>query len=86
MLTSVNLLTSTIASDYSRTLAKFERLTSHGEITFDLFYAILIPRSHMVEHCVITGLPRIFNLTPWVLTQIEGKPTFQLNMESGSCR
>ena len=82
MLTSVNLLTSTIASDYSRTLAKLERLTSHGEITSDLFYAILIPRSLMVARCAITGLPRIFKLTSWVRTQIDGKPVFQLNMES----
>jgi hypothetical protein len=63
MLTSVNLLTSTIASDYSRTLAKLERLTSHREITSDLFYAILIPLSLMVARCAITGLPRIFKLT-----------------------
>jgi hypothetical protein len=82
MLTSVNLLTSTIASDYSHTLAKLERLTSHGEITFDLFYAILIPRSLMVARCAITGLPRIFKLTSWVRTQVEGKPMFQLNLES----
>ena len=82
MLTSVNLLTSTIATDYSRTLSKLERLTSHGEITFDLFYAILIPRSLMVARCAITGLPRIFKLTSWVRTQVEGKPIFQLNLES----
>jgi hypothetical protein len=82
MLTSVNLLTSTIASDYSRTLTKLERLTSHGEIAPDLFYAILIPRSLMVARCAITGLPRIFKLTSWVRTQMDGKPMFQLNMES----
>ena len=83
MLTSVNLLTSTIASDYSRTLAKLEWFTSHGEITSDLFYAILIPRSLMpVARCAIAGLPRIFKLTSWVRTHIDGKPVFQLNMES----
>jgi hypothetical protein len=82
MLTSVNLLTSTIASDYSRTLTKLERLASHGEIAPDLFYAILIPRSLMVARCAITGLPRIFKLTSWVRTQMDGKPMFQLNMES----
>jgi hypothetical protein len=82
MLSSVNLLTSTIASDYCHTLAKLERLTSHGEITFDLLYAILVPRSLMVTHCAITGLPRLFQLTSWNRTQIEGKPMFQLNLES----
>jgi len=82
MLKSVDLLNSAIATDYARTLAKLDRLTSHREITFDLFYAILVPRSLMVARCAITGLQRIFKLTSWVRTQIEGKPMFQLNLES----
>jgi hypothetical protein len=67
-LTSMNLLTSTIASGYSCTLAKLEQLISHGDITSDLVYAILIPRSLLVMRCAITGLPRIFKLTSWVRT------------------
>ncbi|KAF8956224.1 P-loop containing nucleoside triphosphate hydrolase protein [Flammula alnicola] len=81
-LSSVNLLTSTLASDYRATLAKIERLTSHGEITFDLLYSILVPRSLMVARCAITGLPRLFQLASWMRTSVEGKPVFQLNLES----
>jgi hypothetical protein len=44
--------------------------------------SILTPRSLTVVRCAITGLPQIFKLTSWVRTQIEGKPTFQLNLES----
>ncbi|KAF8148667.1 P-loop containing nucleoside triphosphate hydrolase protein [Crassisporium funariophilum] len=82
MINSVNLLTSTIASDYRVTLATIQRLTSHSEITFELLFAILVPRSLMVARCAITGLPRLFKMTSWNRTVIEGKPMFQLNLES----
>ncbi|KDR69962.1 hypothetical protein GALMADRAFT_255287 [Galerina marginata CBS 339.88] len=82
MLLSVNLLTSTIASDYRVTLATIDRLTSHGEITFDLLYSILVPRSLMVTRCAITGLPRLFELTSWIRTAVEGKPVYQLSLQS----
>ena len=82
MLVSVNLLNSTIASDYRVTLNTIERLTSHGEITFDLLYAILVPRSLMVTKCAITGLPRLFELTSWTRTTIDSKPVYQLMLQS----
>jgi hypothetical protein len=82
MLASVNILNSTIAADYRVTLATIERLTAHGEIAFDLLYAILVPRSLMVTRCAITGLPRLFELTSWVRAAIEGKPVYQLTLQS----
>ena len=82
LLSSVNLLTNTIASDYRLTLAKLNRLTSHGEITFDLLYAILVPGELMVATCAMTGLPRLFELTSWTRATIEGKSMYQLNLES----
>lgn len=78
----MNLLTSTIASDYRHTLAKIERLTSHGEITFDLLYAILLPGQLMVAKCAITNLPRLFELVSWTKGVADGKPMYQLNLES----
>lgn len=78
MINSVNLLTSTIASDYHVTLANIKRLTSHSEITFDLIYAILIPRSIMVARCAFTGLPRLFELISW--QRVGGM--YQLQLES----
>jgi len=82
ILSSVNLLNSTIASDYRVTLTKINRLTSHGEITFDTLYAILVPKSLMVTRCAITGLPRLFELVSWVRTALEGKPLYQLTLQS----
>jgi hypothetical protein len=78
----VNLLNNTLASDYRLTLAKIKRLTSHGEITFDLLYSILVPGEIMVATCSITGLPRLFHLTSWTRVVIEGKAMYQLNLES----
>lgn len=82
LLSSVKFLTSTIASDYRHTLAKIERLTSYGEITFDLLYAILLPLQLMVAKCAITGLPRVFELVSWTKIMVDGQPMYQLNLES----
>lgn len=82
IINSVNLLTSTIESNYPVTLATINRLISHCEITFDLIYAILIPRSIMVAHCAITGLPRLFELTSWQRVCVSGTPMYQLSLES----
>ncbi|KAF9527921.1 P-loop containing nucleoside triphosphate hydrolase protein [Crepidotus variabilis] len=82
LLSSVNLLTSTISNDFRMTMAKINHLTSHGEITFDLLYAILVPRQLMVAKCILTGLPRLFELASWTRVAAEGKPMYQLNLES----
>ena len=81
-LASVNLLLSTIASDFRVTLSKIDRLIGHGEINFDTLFAILVPRTIMVGRCAITGLPRLFELASWTRMTVEGKPVFQLNLES----
>ena len=78
----MNLLTSTIANDYRVTLATINRLISHSEITFDLIYAILIPRSIMVTRCAITGLPRLFELASWQRVCVNGIGLYQLQLES----
>lgn len=80
-LSSVELLNSTIATDYRHTLATIERLTSHGEITFEHLYAILVPKSLMVTECAITGLPRLFELTSWSRTVVENVPFYQLSLQ-----
>lgn len=81
-LSSVKLLNTAIATDYRATLARIGKLTAHGEITFDTLYAILVPRGLMVARCALTGLPRLFALESWTRTALEGKPMFQLNLES----
>ena len=81
VLSSVELLNSTIASDYRHTLATIERLTSHNEITFEYLYAILVPRTLMVTECAITGEPRLFELASWTRGVVEGIPIYQLSLQ-----
>ncbi|RXW20918.1 hypothetical protein EST38_g4942 [Candolleomyces aberdarensis] len=82
LLTSVKLLNTTIAADYRTTLGTIKRLTKHGEITFELLYGILVPRTLFVVRCAVTGLPRLLQLSYFQKTAIEGKPMYQLVLES----
>ncbi|KAJ7271376.1 hypothetical protein B0H12DRAFT_1229034 [Mycena haematopus] len=55
---SVNLLFSFLSAN-----ATIDRLTAHNEITFALFYAILVPCTLVVARCAATGPERFFRLT-----------------------
>lgn len=82
ILASVNLLLSTIATDYRTTLATIDRMKALGEIKFDLLYALLVPRSIFVANCAITGKPRLFKLMSVLRTNVDGKSAYQLYCES----
>ncbi|KAJ7121717.1 P-loop containing nucleoside triphosphate hydrolase protein [Mycena epipterygia] len=64
MLASVNVLLEFLAADYRSTIKTIERLTAQGEITFELLYATLVPRTLIVARCAVTGLERLFQLQP----------------------
>jgi hypothetical protein len=40
---SVDVLVEYLLRDYHQTITSIENLTSHGEITFDLLYAVMVP-------------------------------------------
>lgn len=61
-MSSVGILTEYLHKDYRTTIASIARLTSHGEITFALLYAIMVPRSILVTTCPTTGEPRAVQL------------------------
>ncbi|KAJ7451970.1 P-loop containing nucleoside triphosphate hydrolase protein [Mycena latifolia] len=82
VLASVNLLLSFLSADYHNTIATIERLTAHGEITFDLLYAILVPRTLVVARCAVTGLERLFQLQHVTRTAVEGVPVYRLALEA----
>lgn len=82
LLSTVSLLLSTLSTDYRSTISKINRLTQHAEITFELLYAILVPRTLFVASCAITGRPRLFKLTSFTRTAINGLPVYQLLCES----
>ncbi|KAF7323754.1 AAA domain-containing protein [Mycena kentingensis (nom. inval.)] len=82
VLSSVNTLLSFLAADFRSTLAQIARLTAHGEITFDLLYAILVPRTLIVARCAVTGLERLFRLESFTRTCVEGVPVYALSLEA----
>lgn len=83
ILASVEVLTSTIALDYGTILSDIQHLVSHGEITFDLLYAILIPQTTMVQRCDITGLPCLYQLISWTRhTDAGDAKSYRLVLES----
>ncbi|KAJ7653393.1 hypothetical protein B0H17DRAFT_1214743 [Mycena rosella] len=81
ILSSVNLLIFFLSADYRSTIATVEHLTAHREITFDLLYAIFIPRTLVVARCAVTGLECIFQLQQAMHT-CQGVPVYQLTLGS----
>jgi len=82
VLSSVNLLLTCLSADYKSTITTINRLKAHGEITFEHLYAILVPRSILIARCAITGLPRLFQLSSFTMTAVDGIPVYQLVCES----
>ncbi|KAJ7783967.1 hypothetical protein DFH07DRAFT_210314 [Mycena maculata] len=81
VLASVNLLLSFLHQDYRTTIGTIERLTAHGEITFDLLYAIYVPRTLIVARCAVTGQERLFELQYFMRSTVQGVPVYQLVLE-----
>ena len=62
MLDGLGALLDWLRTNYRSTLATIASLTAHSEITFDLLYAILIPRSIVVTRDHATGEQRCLSL------------------------
>ncbi|KAL6304715.1 P-loop containing nucleoside triphosphate hydrolase protein [Sparassis latifolia] len=62
ILATVGVLLEYLYRDYRSTILRVQNLTSHGEITFDLLYAVFTPRTVLVTECPITGEPRALQL------------------------
>ena len=62
VLATVGVLVDYLRKDYRATLARIASLTAHSEITYDLLYAVLVPRSIVVTECPTTGEPRALKL------------------------
>ncbi|KAJ6601724.1 hypothetical protein DFH09DRAFT_1125773 [Mycena vulgaris] len=84
ILFSVNVLLSFLSADYRNTIATIERLTAHGEITFDLLYAILVPRMLIVARGAVTGLERLFQLEHFMHTSFDGVPVVAVGRVTAS--
>ena len=62
MLKGLTTLLEWLHANYRTTLARIASLTAHGEITFDLLYSILVPRSILVTRHGSTGELRCLRL------------------------
>ncbi|KAH9925055.1 P-loop containing nucleoside triphosphate hydrolase protein [Epithele typhae] len=62
VLPTVGVLLEYLRKDYRATLARIHSLVTHGEITFDLLYSILVPRTIVVTDCPTTDEPRALQL------------------------
>jgi hypothetical protein len=82
VLSCVSLLLSTLATDYRATLTKLANFKAHAEITFELLYAILVPRTILVTSCAVTGNPRLFRLLTSQRVTLDGKFAYQLTCEN----
>lgn len=51
VLASVQVLIEYLHKDWKRTIATTRNLTSHGEITFELLYAVFVPRTIVITRC-----------------------------------
>ncbi|KAJ6587943.1 P-loop containing nucleoside triphosphate hydrolase protein [Mycena capillaripes] len=51
-----------LESEYATTLEEVRNLVKHGEITFDLLWAIFVPGEEIFARCKTTGEPRAFLL------------------------
>ena len=51
VLSSVQVLIDYLYKDWKRTIATIRNLTSHGEITYELLYAVFVPRTIVVTRC-----------------------------------
>jgi Domain of unknown function (DUF7025) len=62
VMATVEVLINYFRKDYRATIASIENLTSHGEITFDLLYAIMVPRTIMTMTNPVTREPQAMQL------------------------
>lgn len=51
VLASVQVLIDYLYKDWKRTIATIRNLTNHGEITYDLLYAVFVPRTIVITRC-----------------------------------
>ncbi|KAJ6576008.1 P-loop containing nucleoside triphosphate hydrolase protein [Mycena vulgaris] len=58
----LNLLIEFLESEYASTLQKIGTLVDHGEVTFDLLWAIFVPGEILFALCETTDEPRAFRL------------------------
>ncbi|KAJ6576110.1 P-loop containing nucleoside triphosphate hydrolase protein [Mycena vulgaris] len=58
----LNLLIEFLESEYASTLQKIGTLVDHGEVTFDLLWAVFVPGEILFALCETTDEPRAFRL------------------------
>lgn len=79
---TVTVLIDYFLEDYRATLSSIKNLTSHGEITFDLLYAVLVPRSIMLARNAVTNDLQALQLSSSTLVSENGVPYYNVLLEA----
>ncbi|EMD36703.1 hypothetical protein CERSUDRAFT_114643 [Gelatoporia subvermispora B] len=82
VLSTVGVLINYIRTDYRGTVARIANLTAHGEITFDLLYALFVPRTVVATECPVTCEPRALQLLSANRVKTLGGAAYDLICES----
>lgn len=65
-----------VSEEFAELINEINTYLSHGEITFSLLWAILLPRTPLYTKCMITGEPRIVWLEVAQLQTLAGGTAF----------
>lgn len=79
---AIDVLISYFLKDYRTTIASIKNLTAHGEITFELLYAILVPRSTMLARNTVTNELQALQLYSSALVVENGTPFYNIVLEA----
>lgn len=82
VIASLRVLLEFLHKEYRRTIYRINNLQAHGEITADLLYSIMVPRTVLLTKCPISGEPRALQLVSVNKTATMGGAISELILES----
>lgn len=82
VLASVRILIDYLHKDWKRTIATIRNLTSHGEINYELLYAVFVPRTIVITRCPSTNELRALEVVTAVQVVTISGSFMDLTLES----
>jgi hypothetical protein len=82
VLASVQVLIDYLHKDWKRTIATIRNLTSHGEITYELLYAVFVPRTIVITRCPSSNELRALEVVTATNVVTMGGAFLDLTLES----
>lgn len=82
ILASVQVLIEYLHKDWKRTIATIRNLTSHGEINYELLYAVFVPRTIVITRCPSSNELRALEVVTAAQVVTMGGAFMDLTLES----